>query len=53
MAGISPVPQTVVLHVHRTECPQCGRKMHYDYANLRTVRGLTGTKRLNDPLLIS
>lgn len=46
LCPVPPAPETLVLHVHRTECSQCGRKMHYDYSNQRTVRCLTGSKRL-------
>jgi Transposase, Mutator family len=43
-----PEPSIVEdLQPTRTDCPDCGRRMHADYANRRTVTTLTGVTRLN------
>jgi len=43
-----PEPSIVEdLRPARTDCPDCGRRMHADYANRRTVTTLAGPTRLN------
>ena len=42
-----PEPSIVEdLHPVQLDCPACGRRMHADYANRRTVTTLAGLTRL-------